>query len=153
MPLPAGSVACLFTDGLLEARVGDDLFGRERLTAMVAEMGADEHADDLLEFVIAATDEAADDMAVFVLRPVSGAEVLAPRIETVELDAEDLRLGLGKRFLKACQVPAEDADVALEHARATAADRGAALIEVTIDDRGARASVSAADAVAAPAVR
>ena len=151
VPLPAGSVACLFTDGLLEARVGDELFGRERLTAMVAEMGPDEHAADLLEFVIAATDEAADDMAVFVLRPVSGAEVLAPRVETVALDAEDLRLGLGKRFLNACELPGEDADVALEHAHAAAAGSGAALIVVTIDDRGARASVSAAGATAAPA--
>jgi Stage II sporulation protein E (SpoIIE) len=123
VPLPVGSVACLFTDGLLEARVGDQLFGRERLTAMVGAMDPDEQADDLLEFVIAATDEAADDMAVFVLRPLSGAKVLAPRIETVELDAEDLRLGLGKRFLKACEVPAEDADVALEQARATGRQR------------------------------
>jgi hypothetical protein len=90
-------------------------------------------------------------MAVFVLRPTSGAEVLAPRIETVELDAEDLRLGLGKRFLKACAVPEEDADLALEHARATAADSGAALIQVTIDDEGARARVSAAGASASSA--
>jgi len=114
-------------------------------------MGPDEQADDLLEFVIAAADGAADDMAVFVLRPVSGLEALAPRLETVELDAEDLRLGLGKRFLNACELPEEDADVALEHAHAAAAGSGAALIVVTIDDRGARASVSAAGATAAPA--
>jgi len=151
VPLPAGSVACLFTDGLLEARVADGLFGRERLTAMVAELGPDEHADALLEFVIAAADEAPDDMVVFLIRPVSGADVLAPRVETVELEADDLALGLGERFLKACEVPAEEAANTLEEARATAARAGSALIEVTIDDRGVRARVSAGDATAAPA--
>ena len=78
VPLRTGSVACLFTDGLLEARLGDGLFGRERLTAMVAELGPEEQADALLEFVIAAADEAPDDMAVVLIRPVSGVEV-SPR--------------------------------------------------------------------------
>jgi hypothetical protein len=151
VPLPAGSVACLFTDGLLEARVADGLFGRERLTAMVGELSPDEQADALLEFVIATVDEASDDMAVFLIRPVSGAEVSAPRIETVELAADELDLGLGKRFLKACEVPADEAAIVLEEARAAGASTGGALIEVTIDDRGARARVSAADAAAAPA--
>jgi Stage II sporulation protein E (SpoIIE) len=151
VPLPAGSVACLFTDGLLEARVADGLFGRERLTAMVAELSPDEQADALLEFVIATADEASDDMAVFILRPLSGAELLAPRVETVELEADDLDLGLGERFLNACEVPTEEAAIALEHAHATAASAGGALIEVTIDDRGARARVSGPEATATPA--
>jgi hypothetical protein len=151
VPLPAGSVVCLFTDGLLEARVDDGLFGRERLTTMVGELSPDEQADALLEFVIATADEASDDMAVFLIRPVSRAELPAPRIETVELEADELDLGLGRRFLKACEVPAEEAAIALEHARDTAASAGSALIEVTIDDRGARASVSAADAAGSPA--
>jgi hypothetical protein len=151
VPLPAGSVACLFTDGLLEARVDDGLLGRDRLRAMVGELSPYEQADALLEFVITTADEASDDMAVFILRPVSGAEVFAPRVETVELEADELELGLGERFLKACEVPAEEAAIALEHARATAASAGGALIEVTTDDRGARARVSAADAAAASA--
>ncbi len=123
-PLSAGSVACLFTDGLLEARVDDGLFGRERLTAMVDELSPDEQADALLEFVIATADEASDDMAVFLIRPVSDAEVSAPRIETVELEADELDIGLGKRFLSACEVPAEEAATVLEHARAAAANAG-----------------------------
>ena len=152
VPLRTGSVACLFTDGLLEARVGDGLFGRERLTAMVAELDPEEQADDLLEFVIAAADEVPDDMVVFLIRPVSGVEVLAPRIETVELDADDLDRGLGERFLAACEVPAELAANSLDEARATASRAGAALIEVTIDDYGAGVRVSAAGTIAAAAV-
>jgi hypothetical protein len=147
VPLRTGSVACLFTDGLLEARVGDGLFGRERLTAMVAELEPDEHAAALLEFVIAAADDVTDDTAAFLIRPVSGAPVLAPRIETVELDAEDLDRGLGERFLAACEVPDELAELSLDEARATAASAGAALIEVTIDDFGAGVRVSAAGAI------
>ena len=148
VPLRPGSVACLFTDGLLEARVGDGLFGRERLTAMVAELDPDEQADALLEFVIAAADEVPDDMAVFLIRPVSGVEVLAPRVETVELDADDLERGLGERFLAACEVPADEAANLLDEARATAAGAGAAVIQVTFDDFGVRARIRTADAIA-----
>ena len=144
LPLPTSSVVCLFTDGLLEARVADEMFGRERLTAMVAELSPDEDADALLEFVIATADEASDDMAVFMLRPLAGAEVSSPRVETVELEAEELELGLAERFLAACEVPGEDAAIAVEDARAAAASTGGALIEVTIDESGARARVSAA---------
>jgi len=151
VPLRAGSVACLFTDGLLEARLGDGLFGRERLTAMVAELDPEEQADALLEFVIAVADEVPDDMAVFLIRPVSGVQVLAPRIENVEFEADDLERGLGERFLAACEVSAEQAAMVLDEARAAAASAGGAVIEVTIDDYGASASVSPADAIAAPA--
>ena len=151
VPLRTGSVACLFTDGLLEARLGDGLFGRERLTAMVAELNPEEQADALLEFVIAAADEVPDDMAVFLIRPVSGVQVLASRIETVELEADDLERGLGERFLAACEVSDEQAAVVLDEARASAASAGGAVIQVTIDDYGASASVSPADAIAAAA--
>ena len=150
LPLPTGSVVCLFTDGLLEARVADEMFGRERLTAMVAELSPDEDADALLEFVIATADEASDDMAVFMLRPLAGAEVSAPRVETVELEAEELELGLAERFLAACEVPGEDAAIVVEDARATAASTGGALIEVTIDESGAQARVSAAGTLSTP---
>jgi hypothetical protein len=151
VPLPAGSVACLFTDGLLEARVGDGMLGRERLTAMVAELDPDEQADALLEFVIATADEASDDLAVFILRPVSGAEALAARLETLELESDDLARGLAERFLTACEVPPAEAASALSEARALATSTGGAVIEVTIDDRGVRAGVSATHATAAPA--
>jgi hypothetical protein len=80
---------------------------------------------------------------------VSGVEVLAPRIETVELDADDLEGGLGERFLAACEVPEELADVSLDEARTAAASTGAAVIEVTIDDYGTGVRVSAAGTTAA----
>jgi hypothetical protein len=74
--------------------------------------------------------------------------VLAPRVETVELDPEDLDRGLGKRFLAACEVPGEEASSMLDEARAAAASAASAVIEVTFDDCGARARVLSADATA-----
>jgi stage II sporulation SpoE-like protein len=149
VPLPSGSIVCLFTDGLLEARVNDGMFGRERLSAMVAGLGDDEQADTLLEWVIATADESPDDMAVCILRPAAGVEVDGPRVEIVEFEAADLELGVAERFLASCGVPDEDVELALAHARATARSTGGALIEVTIDDRGARARVAAPEPLAA----
>jgi Stage II sporulation protein E (SpoIIE) len=151
VPLPLGSVACLFTDGLLEARAGDGMIGRERLTAMVAGLGPDESAEALLDEVISAADESPDDMAVCMLRVESGTSMLAPRIETLEVEADDLDRPVAELFLEACEVPAEEAEAALEDASATLASAGGAVIEVTIGDRGARVRVSAARALASPA--
>ena len=39
VPLVPGSVACLFTDGLIEARTADGVLGRERLTELLDELG------------------------------------------------------------------------------------------------------------------
>ena len=44
-------------------------------------------------------------MAVFVLRPVAGAETVGPRIETLVPDPEDVELGVAERFLEAREVP------------------------------------------------
>ena len=114
VPLSSDTVACLFTDGLLEARVGDDLIGREELTRFVAELGPEQYADSLLAQVVAVSDEAPDDMAVCVLRAIDGMETFAPRTETLALDAEDIALGVAERFLEACDVPTYESETALD---------------------------------------
>jgi hypothetical protein len=146
VPLPSETVACLFTDGLLEARVLGELIGREELTRFVAELGPEQYADSLLAQVIAVADETPDDMAVCVLRAVAGAETVAPRIETLVVDAEDIALGVAARFLEACEVPAYQAETALEGLSAAAAATGGAVLEVTIDESGARVRVTRDDA-------
>jgi serine phosphatase RsbU (regulator of sigma subunit) len=146
VPLPADTVVCLFTDGLLEARISGELIGREELTRFVDELGPEQYADSLLAQVIAVADEAPDDMAVCVLRPVAGAEIIAPRIETLELDAEDIALGVAAHFLEACEVPDYQFATALEALSAAAAAAGGAVLEVTIDGTDARVRVTRADA-------
>jgi serine phosphatase RsbU (regulator of sigma subunit) len=146
--LPSGSVVCLYTDGLVEARAADGLLGRPRLATLVAELGPEDPALALLERVVAEADESPDDMAVCLLRPVSGAEVLSPRVEVLEIDQDDLDSGFAERFLDACDVPGAEVTAAVEQARATVDAQGRALFEITVADRCGSARVMAADAPA-----
>jgi hypothetical protein len=57
----------------------------------------------VLQRVVAEADEAADDMTACLLRPVSGAEAASPRIELLDVDAEDLDSGFARRFLEASE--------------------------------------------------
>lgn len=150
LALPSGSLACLYTDGLVEAKAAGSLMGRARLTELVDALEPDEQAGALLERVVEAADETPDDMAVFLLRPVSGAEVLSPRVEVLELDAEDVESDFAERFLDACDVPADELALTAEQARATVESHGRAVVEVTIADGLGRARVSSAGP-AAPA--
>ena len=151
IPMPAGTAACLFTDGLLEARVSDDLMGREELTRFVDELGPEQYADSLLAQVIAVADKVPDDMAVCVLRPVADAETAGQRMETLMVDSEDIALGLAARFLEACEVPEYQVETCREALSAATAASGGAVLEVTIDESGPHVRVTRADAAYGPA--
>jgi Stage II sporulation protein E (SpoIIE) len=157
VPLPPGSAACFFTDGLLEARARGELIGRERLTRIVTELEPDEDAAALLDRVLATADETPDDMAACLVRAVAGADGVATRLEELELDADELGGGIAERFLEACRVPADAIAAAVEDARETAAEAGAAVLQVVIEDSGGRVTVKALESEAprppaAPAV-
>ena len=151
MALPPGSVACLYTDGLVEARAGDGMLGRARLEELVAELDPDDTALALLERVVAEADEASDDMAVCLLRPVGDLAMVTPRVEMLEIDADDLDSGFARRFLDACGVPAGHVALSIDEARAAVEAQGRALLEVVVDEGRGSASVSAPDAAAPPA--
>jgi serine phosphatase RsbU (regulator of sigma subunit) len=72
--LQAGDIVVLYTDGLTEARRGDELFGGERLRAALAE-NAHRPAGEIVAALLAAaqafTDQAPDDMTVVVLKQVA----------------------------------------------------------------------------------
>lgn len=142
LPFPPGSLACFFTDGLIEARAGHGMVGRERLAELVAALGPDDGADALLELVVAVADETPDDMAVCLLRPLTEHPVLlSNRVEVLELEVGDVESGIGQRFLEACQVPTAEMDATLEQARAAAAMHGRVLVEVTMTGDVGRARV------------
>ncbi len=131
--LPVGSIACFFTDGLAEARVDGELFGRERLTAVVAELNGHITATSLLERIREEVHHMPDDMAACVLRPmVDAPETADPkqRIEELELRAggeRDLR-----RFLAACGIPPVEIGDLVRRADARAEDYGGAIVRVKI---------------------
>jgi serine phosphatase RsbU (regulator of sigma subunit) len=72
VPLVAGAAVCMYTDGIIEARRGPELFGEARLDAALG-AGRDLSAQALAEHIVADTRafagaELADDCAVVVVR-------------------------------------------------------------------------------------
>jgi hypothetical protein len=147
--LPAGSVACFYTDGLIEARVGGELLGAERLAEMVAELGDEsEPARVLLDRLARDADELSDDVAAFVIRGESGTPSTLVRVEELQMNAADVTTGRTERFLTACGLDGVDLEVALEELAATARFGGPMTLRVGIDDSGetsVAAQVTAAD--------
>jgi hypothetical protein len=131
LPLPPGSAACFFTDGLVEARLGENMIGRKRLTELVTELAPGEGAQLLLERLAGAADRAPDDMAACLVRTRDEAvDTRGPRVEEIEVDAEELAGVRVRDFLLACGIPAHSADETLAAARAKASDFGGAVLRV-----------------------
>jgi hypothetical protein len=143
VPFAPGSTACFLSDGLIEARAGDGLLGRERLTALVAGLRPDDRAEALVAWLIEAAERTKDAITACLVRAELGGVSVAPRLEELELEAYELEMGLGERFLTACGVPAPASAAALEEAHSVAADAGAAVLLVTFDDSMSRVSVEA----------
>ncbi len=71
-PFPSGTTVCIYTDGLVEARAGDEQYGDARLDAVLA-AGRDLSAQELAEQVVAdcrafGGGELVDDCAIVVIR-------------------------------------------------------------------------------------
>jgi hypothetical protein len=67
--LAPGGRACLFSSGLVEARVNGSEMGREGVGAIMGELGADLTAESLLEAVADRARAVSSDMAACVLEP------------------------------------------------------------------------------------
>jgi serine phosphatase RsbU (regulator of sigma subunit) len=149
--LPPGSTCCLYTDGIVEAKNGEGMIGRERLAELVAELDSGDRADVLLARVLAEAHHSSDDMTICLLRPVVGAAALPPRIELLEFDADDVESGFAERFLDVCGVPEAERAAIVEQASAAVRTDGIALLEVTVGDGSWGARVIPAPARSAPA--
>jgi hypothetical protein len=160
LSLPASGAMCFFSDGLPEARAGEDLLGRERLGELLGELGPTPSAPALLERIRRETSAAQDDdMVACVItalaRPGAGAAQagVQAQVEELEVDPEMLASPRARAFLEACGL--EQARVASTLARASelAGSDGRALVRVERSLAG-EASVAVAPCAvpAAPAV-
>ena len=141
LPLPPGSVVCLYTDGLAEARTEKGILGRPRLADIVAEQGRGATASGLLKAVASEARLVTDDMATVLLSPTAGVTSGGFRSEQLEVDLEEAESGLAERFLEACEVRTARLREAASEARSLARSHGGAVIHVGFGTRGAQVEV------------
>jgi serine phosphatase RsbU (regulator of sigma subunit) len=132
--VPGEALACFYTDGVIEARVGRELFGGHRLQQALAGLGPNASAPEVLETVAELTDRHPDDMAACLLR-IEGDE-LAPSVEVeeLELDARDLARGRAERFLLAGGIQPEEVGDVLRSLTGEVARHGGVVLELHLAD-------------------
>jgi hypothetical protein len=146
--LPAGSAACFFTDGLIEARRDGELIGRLGLATIIAELGPHATATQLLDRVAAEADHVGDDMAACMFRVGDGpsAEESPPRIEELELLEGDPVAPVLEPFLAACGLASGAIERRVATAERTVAAAGGAIVSVSfVAQRPAQVSIDPAN--------
>jgi serine phosphatase RsbU (regulator of sigma subunit) len=151
VPLSPGSAVCFFTDGLVEARLGENMIGRTRLTELVTELAPGEGAQLLLDRLAAAADRAPDDMAACLVRMREDAvDAGGTRVEEIEVDPEDLEGERVREFLLACGMPEGKTLKTISTASAKASEFGGALLRVHLDGDGGRVEIMPTEVAALP---
>jgi hypothetical protein len=135
VPLVSGSVAAMFTDGLLEARTEGGLLGRERLAELLEELGDDATARGLVQSVGNVSRVMSDDIAAVVIQPTNAATAGLFRTEQLELTSRELDTDIAERFLQACGVPPVDVEAALYDARMISDRFGGVILHVVFGNR------------------
>jgi hypothetical protein len=134
VPLATGSIAALFTDGLMEARVNGAILGRERLEGLLKELGDDASARGLIERVATEAGKLSDDIAAVVISPTVAAAAASSRTEQLELSGSELESELANRFLASCNVPPREAAAAVADAKVLGQRFGGAILRVVFGD-------------------
>jgi Stage II sporulation protein E (SpoIIE) len=132
--LPGESVVCFYTDGVLDARVGGQLFGVRRLKLALAELGPDATACALLDRVAEQSDQRPDDMAACLLRVEGDRSAPSVRVEELELDRNEAERGRAERLLLALGRDAGEVERVISSARRAAARDGAVVLELHLGD-------------------
>ncbi|MEX1141068.1 MAG: PP2C family protein-serine/threonine phosphatase [Thermoleophilaceae bacterium] len=135
VPLMPGAVACLFTDGLVEARTANGLLGRERLQRIVADLGREATAAQVLAAVAAEARTGGDDMATCVMTPTAGVTTGGFRTEVLELSADEAAGPLPGRFLDECDIPPAAREQALAELSEVAGGHGGGVLSVVLGNR------------------
>lgn len=131
--LTAGARACLYTDGVSEARVGGRLLGVGWLEGALEELPHTADADLVLDAIAEMADEVSDDMALCLITAAADAPAAGPRIEELEVDGHEAGDSL-ERFLRACGVPLGEVPGILREAGEAARREGSATVRVRSGD-------------------
>jgi hypothetical protein len=144
--LPSGSAVCFFTDGLIEARRGDEMIGRLGLVQIIRELGPHATATQLLDRIAREADEVSDDMAACMFRVSDGPnEAYLPRVEEIEVVRDEpLDATLG-RFLAACGLEPDAVAETVERARRTVRQFRGAVVRVSLPSGGPRVEIRPAN--------
>ncbi len=132
--VPGRSQVCFHTDGVTEARVEGELFGDERLTRTLTELGPGATASALLDRVAEETDARPDDMAACLLDVEGGAAAPVVLIEELELDRVQATDDRTERFLLACGVERRETAELMRSAGAAAGRTGTVVLELRLAD-------------------
>lgn len=132
--VPGPARLCFHTDGVTEARVGEDLFGAERLTVALTDLGRSASASELLDSIAERTDARPDDMAACLLRVEDGNGSPAILHELLELDSQTLAGDRAERLLRESGMSAAAAATTIEAARAELGRRDSVLVELSLGD-------------------
>jgi hypothetical protein len=132
--VPGPARLCFHTDGVTEARIGEDLFGSERLTVALADLGREGSAAALLDSVAERTDARPDDMAACLLRVEDGAGAPSVLHELLELDAATIDNGRAERLLRESGMSAAAAAAAIAAARGELDRLGSVLLQLGLGD-------------------
>jgi hypothetical protein len=136
IPLVAGSVACLYTDGMTEARTERGILGRGRLGDLLEELGRDAEAPAMLDLIVAEAKSVPDDMACCLVAPAAGMTTGGFRTEELELSPKDVAAGLHVAFLQECAVSDGELERVGRELHPLMGRFGGALLQVTFGTRG-----------------
>jgi hypothetical protein len=128
------SLVCFYTDGVIEARVGDELFGPARLSTTLAALGPNETASTLLDRVAEDSNQHSDDMAACLLRIDGGASPPAVQVEELELDRHEVAGDRPEQFLRAYHVSPGEITEIMRSARITAERAGTVLLTLRLGE-------------------
>jgi hypothetical protein len=131
--LTAGSRACLYTQGVIEARLDGRLLGTARLEETLESLPSGAGAEELLDAVVDVADETTGDMAVCVIDAPPGAPADGPRVEELDVDEREVGDSL-EHFLRACGVPLAEVPGILREAGEAARREGSATVRVRLND-------------------
>jgi serine phosphatase RsbU (regulator of sigma subunit) len=133
--LPGESLVCFYTDGVLDSRVGGELFGARRLRGALAGLGGDADASTLLDRVAEGTDQRPDDMAACLLRIEGDRSGPTVQAEEVELDRDELARNRVERLLLARGFEVQEIEQVLASARRAIAREGSVVLELHLGEQ------------------